>query len=250
MKTEVMCLILLAHIACARTNATPWTFQWDGTVYGLYFEDTNLTATARTVIRDDTARILSYNSASNATLTALPPSNPRFGQYAGVFSLSGVVCPPQFDCRHYNSFGGTNYLVFPAGMTSAYLSHIAMASQAAVAFSTLSNFVHAVNHVSTNTFSRNTFASLFWSTGKNRVATRGDFEEQGADYLFVVNDLAKFCFGFQSILDFETESGNGEIHAGCSLIFRRKTHAAGMWSRWPIVYKEGQWRLIPAYEMQ
>lgn len=241
--------VLCFHALCLNAADLSWTFRWDDTDCGIYFEDTNVTATTKMAVRDDVTRILSFNPASNATFNALMPTDPRYGQYAGKFSLSRGVYPSQFTIQYYNTFDGTNFLVCPPGMTSNYLVRIAMTNQALEAYSCLSNFVNTINQVSTNTLSQTTFASLFWTIEKNRVATQGDFNEQGADYLFIVNDLAKYQFGFQSICDFGTGIEDGESLTCCSLIFRRKINSTSLWSRWPIIYKEGQWRLIPAYEM-
>lgn len=241
--------VLFFHAIVLNAADLSWTFRWDNTDCGMYFEDTNVTSTAKMAIRDDVARILSFNAASNATFTALIPTHPFFGQYAGKFSLSKGVYPSQFSVQYYNTFGGTNYLVCSAGMTSNYLVRIAMGNQAPEAYSCLSNFVYTINQASTNTLSQTTFASLFWTIEKNRVATQVDFNDQGADYLFIVNDLAKYQFEFQSLFDFGTGTEDGESLTYCSLIFRRRVNATSLWSRWPIIYKEGQWRLIPAYEM-
>lgn len=84
---------------------------------------------------------------------------------------------------------------------------------------------------------------------KNRVATEQDFIEQGADYLFIVNDLAKFEYALQSIFDFSTKGKNCEPFIWCSLIIHHRTKGTDIWTRWPALYKEGAWRHVPAYEM-
>lgn len=249
MKKAFMFLSLAA--ATLQAGEWVWTFQWAGSTRGIYFEDTSLTPAAKAAIRDDTAHILSYSPGSNAVFSAMPPADPCFGQHTGVAALGLNVRPAQFRCQYYKQHTGTPYLFFPTGMTSNYLSHIAMTNQQAAAYSSLSNFVHSINHISTNTVSSNTFASLFWTLSRNRVATAQDFTEQGGAYPFIINDISKYEFAFQSILEFGAKAVDDGPFIWCSLIFHPKEDAydSDVWTRWPAIYKDGVWRLIATYEL-
>lgn len=226
------------------------TFQWGTNTVGVVFQTTNLTQSVKATIRDDAARIMSFNPPSNSTFVAFNTGDMNYGVFTGRIAMTRALVPHDFWLTYYNTYNGTNYFVVDPVACTNYLEKIALTNQFSLATGALEAFVNTLNQVSTNNLSPSALASLYWSLQNDRALTLAvDFENDMDACLKKINSMSAEEHIFLSILDISTESLFGQTWLMAGLRIRRKNDPNQMWGDLPVVFRQGQWRFIPGDEM-
>jgi hypothetical protein len=246
-----LCAVFVVAFAQAQTVSPDlsWTLPWGTSQAGLLFEDTNLTTSVKAAIRDDVARILSFNSLENASFETLSPGSSYYGKWTGNMTLTNAVLPRLLPLSYYKTCSDTNYFVIEEKVCLAYLDKILLTNQNALAINSLSNFVSMINQVTTNNLSSAGFRSLFWSINEDRSISQTDFSEYNPDYIKAISEMATFTHLYISILDFELGTINGSSWLSVNVHVRKKNNPGDVWTDIPLIFRGGQWRFIPGYEM-
>ena len=246
-KLLMMCSIfpLLGHTA----EDLSWTLQWGTNKVGVMFEDTNLTFSVKSSIRSDVARVLSFNSPSNATFAALSADDPYFGEFSGRVTMSHALVPSGFPIDYYKTCNGTNYFMIDAIDSTNYLSKIILTNQCVQEMKILDVFVNTVNKVTPKNFSPVTLASWYWSIKNDRVATlKGDFEGDTEELQEMINEISSEEFRVVSILDIAQDTLYDKTWLWAKLRIRNKTDPTDLGDI-PILFRKGKWRFILGDEM-
>ena len=219
-----------------------WTFQWETNTYGLLFEDTNLTALVKTVIRDDVQGILAHNPATNAFFHSLGASDPQYGVYSGRMTLDDATTPSAFPLSLYKAFGGTNYFVMAISSSSNYLAMIALTNQQQSAISGLSNFLATAQNMTSSNTTVQAFQQKWWHPLQERVYTPEDVD--ASSIAKHINAFGGLYYYYPSILSFEIRTENGITWFGCKVWTRNKSDLK-KYLKLDLVYGGDQWRFVP-----
>jgi|GEM_PF-3181030 len=252
MKRMIAIIACLLVFVCARTQGTELTFQWHGQTMGVDFEDTNLTVSAKSAIKDDIAYALSLIASSNVTFSLLTPDSSYYGEYKGFVNFGadtrinyseGVLC-------YYKEIDGNIRWQIGSQVSSNYLAAITLTNQYASAVSVLSNYLHQFTagiDISGMTLSEK--KALLWNPPLLRLLeeTSGDeFEELVGGAVPAVPAPPGAC-PFPSILAFKAET---DLPAEwepplfcCNIKVWRGASGGGTFL---FCYVNGTWRYSPA----
>ncbi len=232
------------------TEDLSWTFLWGTNSVGVVFQTTNLEFAVKSSISDDVVRILGFNVPSNSTYTAFNTGDTLFGVVTGRIAMAHAFVPSNSPLRYYNTYNGTIFFVVDAVACTKYLTKIALTNQCPLATDSLATFITTLNQVTTNTVSPSAFASLYWSLQNDRTVTlTGDFEDDITGCLKRINDMSTEEHLLLSILDISNEFLFGKTWLMAEIKIRKKSDPKQVLGDLPVVYREGQWHLIPGYEM-
>jgi len=219
-----------------------WTFKWGTNDVGVVFENTNLTASVKSAIRDDFAYVLSYNIPSTAKFEVGIDTDS--GKYAGRLVLDEEATPDKFPAAFFQTHNGTNYFAITHEDSTNYLAQIALTNQYRAAISGLSNFVHTINHATTGNLSRVALVNMYWNLSEDRVLTVDDISERA--YLNLLQsdrgDIKGYTYVVPSILDLAYCEVEGKMWFMGVLRVRSKLNGRALEQY--CAYRKGKWRLI------
>lgn len=240
-------MAILCGYAQTPTVDLSWSFQWGEERFGLLFEDTNLTTSAKAAIRDDIQLVYSYNPSTNVTYRVYQNGDSKFGQYTGKMCLSGRwVCPQRLNSWDYKIYGGTNYFCVTPEDSARYLLKIALTNQFYTQVVGLSNFLYTVKTMTTNNITQTTFAQMFWIHDSGRcaqVADMGSSENINANIQF----WASGTYYLSSLLQYWDETEGAYASFGCTVnVYYPSTSWRNERDTNPekLIYKDGQWRFV------
>lgn len=252
--------VMAAEAACSKGTTAAnqqdnpvdwsWTFQRDGEACGLLFEDTNLTASVKAVIRDEVCLSYSFVDSSNIFTRLYPSYDPRYGGFTGVDGIKGTHgCVKELCWWDYKMHDGSKYFHIKRELSDKYLQKIALTNRHEAAIGTLPLFLHAFNSTTTNNMVPADYLPLWWSLKRESPPSppflmwRKDADTKPESD--VVSFFSQFCdreIIVTSILNFfdaNTPTGDG---LWCKTMFRRRENGyyePGLL----LVYREGKWRV-------
>ena len=252
--------LFLSIFACLLGNAlhaqtgTPdlsWAFQWEGTGYGLLFEDEGLSPVLRNTIRYDIEQTYRFNARTNASFRVYLPGDEKYGEYMGRVGLgNAIACPRELRAWDYRVYGGTNYLVVTESLCTKYAEKTALTNQHAAASGSFSNFLHTANTVSVTNTTPAAFAQMWWRFQEGRAGAEADDTPQS--FMEGIQSMNEELYYPPSLLFFwEREAthwnapSDGQNTFGCTIQSVPKTGGNGFDKvDMDAVYKDGQWRFV------
>jgi hypothetical protein len=249
MKHTLVSLCAVFIVAFAQAQTLPpdlsWTFQWENASYGLVFENTNLTTSVRSAIRDDIQQVYSYNPSSNIAYRIYQPEDTdKYGKYTGHMHLrENWTCPSGLSGWDYKIYGGINYFFIGAEVSANYIAKIALTNQYHTEIANLSNFLHTVNNLTTNNITLTAFQQMWWSLATDTVYFP---EEPNPDHwATLLRETSEMRFPYPSILAFEERT---DIQGNPLLILSIKTVKKDSLQNYVeavFFFRAGQWRFMP-----
>ena len=240
-KTLAIIIIVAVHLCVASGQDLSWTFQWGTNRYGLLFDATNLSASAKGAIRDDIELLLSYMPQNETEIYILKSGDSYYGEYVGRISWPNRKGMKPFPLSVYSVFGNTNYYHVSESRSVEYLAGIALTNQYRKAVTAIPGWFSQRASASTNTMSCAEYVDCVWFFDLERVATTNDLT--ASDY---VKGLAEWqawpVCPLVSILDFEqySKDGNSRLMLG----MRHRNVVSGSIVSSPAIYVEGKWRYV------
>ena len=223
---KLIILLSFAPLFASFGQDLSWTFQWGADRYGLLFDVTNLSASAKGAIRGDMEHVLSYVQKSETEFYTFEVDDSYYGEYIGRISWpngAGGVKP--FPLSVYSVFGGTNYYHVSESRNTEYLAGIALTNQYREAVAAVPGWIAVMNSATTNTMSCAEYVDYVWFEDLERVATTNDLT--ASDYLDGVAQFQKWpiCLPV-SILDFAQVSENGNMRLALDVRHRNAVSGA------------------------
>ena len=227
-----------------------WTFQRNGETCGLLFEDANLTAPVKAVIRDDVCQSYSFVPVSSRFTKVYAQGHPLYGTFAGVDGITGNYgCAGELGGWKYKLHSGNKYFHIEKKLSDNYLEKIALTNQHKAAVGSLTNFLHAFNSTTTNNVNLSAYLSMWWSLTQEKplsltFSSGGDlFFESEEDALGFCDEFSKEEIIVTSILNFRYESSSPAKGFGCETVSRKRTDGVyGPGER--LIYRKGKWRVV------
>ena len=229
-----------------------WTFLRDGETCGLLFEDTNLTASVKAVIRDEVCRSYSFVPSSDRFTKLYVAGDPEYGTFIGRDGTMGNNGGATgLGGWQYKLHNGNRYLHVKKELSAKFLQAIALTNQHEAAIGSLTNFLHAFNSTTTNNVVPSAYLPMWWSLEQD-IPLSPSFKRQWEDTPGLMSEatIVQFCgqfceyeIIFPSILNFRYGDSQAAGGFGCEVVFRRRSD--GYYERrWMLTYRAGKWRMV------
>jgi hypothetical protein len=234
MKRMMIPIVTLFAAVSAYPQTPPsdwsWTFLRNGETCGLLFEDTNLTAPVKAVIRDEVCQSYSFIAVANRYTKTYAPGHPQYGIFVGADGAQGNNgCAEWLGGWKYKLHNGNRYFHIERELSARFLQAVALTNQHRAAVGSLTNFLHAFNSTTTNNIVPSDYLQLWWSVDQE-VPLSPAFSLRGGEPDFKSDaDIVQFCGQFckyeiiaPSILNFRHTDGEPITGLWCEAVFRRR----------------------------
>ncbi len=219
-------------------------FQWGDETCGLTFDDTNLTAEVKAVIRDDVGLIFSRIPTNVSTY--IITNDVRYT--AGLTGINGLLYYPEnFAFGTYKNINGFRCFDIETDVSSKYLEAIALTNRHKVAVATVPTFLTQLESMRPGITTTNAYVHCFWMMKEERVFTLTDFGRH-PEWITEGIATAKDKFFFRpSILDFSERTAGENVYL-CFYTYMMSRTDRSQYKGMAFTYAQGAWRFFNPME--